>query len=276
VHNINAENYLPHFPHEYLLTEVSGAYQQSINLESVWDASGDPLFLQDGDFFSAGAHFTDDGYGDIVIGHKVFHGGPNGIQSTTTLPVTASETAHYTYWQGRLVADLNGSGLPGLLKEESNDGTTSNFLSGAKYSLYLNDGHGHLTDATANLPANLGLNDFGQDMRDLDAEFKGCPDVVPQHANYIFNDPNPSLQSHPDILLINDCTAHFTKGLIDDPILDTYAAGLPYPPEAANYQLIYFVKTSDPKRYYVVYANYDGLVMARAVTPDYPLTITPM
>ncbi len=271
VHNISAP-YPPGLPHEYLLKLVGGTYQ-IVDLAKPLADANDPLIAIDGDFYSAAGKFTADGYGDLVLGHTVFHGdpGPTYVQSRKTLAVTAVEMGHDNHWQGRLVADLNGSGLPGLLKEESNDGTTSNFLAHGRYSYFLNDGHGNLTDASDRFPANLGPNDFAQDMRALDVEFKGCPDVVPTHNQYIFNDPNPKAQSHPNVLLANDCTGRLTKAVFDDPVFKAYS-----PTKAASYQLVYFIRTANPKLFHVIYANYDGTMYERAVTPDFPLHITPI
>jgi hypothetical protein len=231
------------------------------------------LIKTDGDFFSAAGKLTTDGYGDLVLGHTIFHGGPGPtyVSSTTTLAVTAVEAAHDNHWQGTLMADLNGSGLPGLLKEESNDGTTGAFLSEGRYSYYLNDGHGTLVDASDHFPSNLGPNDFGEQMRALDVDFDGCADVVPLHNQYVFADPDPSKTGHPNVLFMNDCTGRLTKATFDDPVLAAYDANL-----AATYVLVYFIKTPDPKVFHVIYANYDGKVYERTVTPAFPLHITRM
>lgn len=225
-------------------------------------------------FSTATADFDKDGFADVVGSWAVLWGGAGGPQGR---PLSASPIeTDYPQYNGTVVADLNGDGFPDVVKINA----TKAGILGARFSLFLSDGHGGMFEKPDAFPsiATYGVEEFGADASAVDVNFDGFPDLVILGATYSDGGnypPGTVLHKTPSAIWLNDGTGRFTLAHFTDDLVASSVCG-----GKGGFQRAYFLKTPDPKAFNFVAAvcpvgSTKMTFTSRTVTPAAPLILMP-
>ena len=224
---------------------------------------------------TATADFDGNGFADVSGGRQVFWNGPGPLTGSQPLAQSTVEREGYTFWRTTLVADFTGDGLPDLIKFNCFPEPS---LAEGRLAMYTGDRRLGLVEKVDAFPATAayGYNDYAQRTVAVDLNFDGALDIAglgwtygvgcqPRAAGELCV-PLSGGERPPTAVWLNDGTGRFRQSRWSDPI---QASATCERSEA------YFLRTSDPKRYNVMWGGCGAGYVGRTVTESSPLTFTP-
>jgi hypothetical protein len=212
--------------------------------DSTWN---NPNIIQRGveSFFAAAGDFFKSIYGGSpVFGNIQLKNNGTAFELAAVLHAPDLENKGYTKVQGSISGDINNDGWDDLILVMSADGVKLNpSLSGAKLALFKNDGKGNLIYDENAFKDNYSDNDFGLDLKIIDINFDGYPDIVTQGERYLYGTAYHYLKT--DKVFINDGTGKFNLKTIDGTKLNNRCT--------ENCQIgIYFLKGKDKNSFSII------------------------
>jgi len=232
----------PDASYQSILSLVNGKWVPTFN--STWN---NPSVLQRGvdSFFAAAGDFFKSIYGGSpVFGYYQLKNNGTSFELATELHSNDLELQGYTMPQGSITGDVNNDGWDDLILVMSADGVKLKpFLSGARLALYKNDGKGNLIYDPNAFKDSYSDNDFGLDLKIIDINFDGFPDIVTHGERYLFGTNYHYLKT--EKVFINDGKGGFNLKTIDGTSLNARCN--------ENCQIgTYFLKGKDKNSYTLI------------------------
>ena len=176
--------------------------------------------------------FNQDGYDDLVGGEYVFWGGDNFGSLKTTLPLTDFESIGFVRFHGGVVADFNHDGIPEILKISASNGDARTELAnwaGLRFSYY-----GYVDEKFEdwnNKISEYEMGNFGIEIKVIDIDFDGHPDIITTGNNYGYGG---GVSSRDVYILRNDGLGNFKQLKVN---LDWNDKGFKYFLDLGNNQI---------------------------------------
>lgn len=221
------------------------------------------------------ADFAKTGNDWLVFSQEVVRNTAGKYELVQVLSAPDLELEGYTNYHSGAIGDVNNDGYPDVLLVLSGDGIKKPFLGGAKLALFVNDGTGNLVYKPSAIPAHTSI-EFGLDLRIMDINFDGYPDIVTSGATYRYGAEN---LKYPDdmvasAVMINKGNAEFEKRKIFDPELDARCKEGEPGSGVGCQSALYFMRTTSKETYNVI--GYGGgpngpFFYGRSVSKDRPL-----
>jgi hypothetical protein len=226
---------------------------------------------------SATADFDGNGFADVSGINQVAWSGPGSLAGTQPIAQSTAEKAGYTFGRTTLTADFTGDGLPDLVKINS---LAEPSLAEARFALYAGDRRLGLTEKVDAFPAIAAYrgNDNSHIAIAVDLNFDGALDIAGLGA--AFGEAGcQRTPEQPDVCTVgsggrrqakavwlNDGTGRFSQRYWADPIQAI---------ATCDQTEAFFLGTSNPKKYHVIYGGCGVGYVARTVTDANPLVFTP-
>lgn len=213
----------PDAPQQSILSFNNGTWTSVFT--STWNLPG---ILTRGveSFFAIAGNFLKTNSDSAIFGRTMIRSNGTSFSVTDVLHAPDLESQGYTKIQGAVSGDVNNDGWDDLILVLSADGRIlMPELSGAKLALFRNDGTGNLVyDPTAFIDY-YDDSQFGLDIKIIDINFDGHPDIVTSGERYLYGTNLHYLKT--DKVFVNNGSGKFNLKTIDDSRLnrkckDTY------------------------------------------------------
>jgi len=220
-------------------------------------------------FYAIAGNFLKSVHGDsVAFGKTLIHNTGPSFAISSNLHAPNLESQGYTMIQGSVTGDINNDGWDDLILIMSADGVKLKpFLSGAKLALFKNDGAGNLLyDPTAFIDY-YSDNEFGINIKIMDINFDGHPDIVTTGERYLYGTNLHYLKT--DKVLINNGSGKFNLKTIDSTKLNSKCT--------EKCQIgTYFLKGKDNSHYTLI-SNYKSgssrIFYSKIITQTDPLML---
>jgi hypothetical protein len=255
----------PDSPQRAIMDFKNGKWINTIS--STWNNPGILGTLSS--FFAVAGNFLKSSFGDnAVFGTTVLKSSNSSYEVHSDLRAPDLEEQGYTMIQGAVSGDFNNDGWDDLILVFSADGVILKpFLSGAKLALFRNDGKGNLVYDPTALADYYRDDEFGLDIKIMDINFDGHPDIVSFGGRYLYGTNLRNQKA--DKVFINNGSGKFNLKSVDLSKLNSGCVG--------TCQLAtWFLKGKDNSSYSIMsYSRFEDkkTFYSQIVTPQNPIVI---
>lgn len=237
-----------------ILSYVNGKWAPAMS--SSWNQPG--VFEQGfNSFFAATGNFQKSTTGEnVVFGTTLLQSSGSSYSIANKLKAPDLESQGYTQVQGAISGDVNNDGWDDLILVLSADGVILKpFLSGSKLALFRNDGKGNLVYEPTAFIDYYGDSEFGLDIKIMDINFDGHPDIVTSGQRYLYGTNLHDLKT--DKVFINNGSGKFNLKSIDGTKLNSkcgstcqIATWFLKGKDSNSYTLMTYSKSGDVRKFY--------------------------